>query len=62
MGLFVVASTPDTVPHIAWDGLKVLGGVSKGWEDTFGPLKSAVEAIYESIEVYEVRIHIRFVL
>jgi hypothetical protein len=48
--------------NTTWDGLKVLGGVLKGWGDTFGPLKSAVEDISECVEIYEVRIQVRFIL
>jgi hypothetical protein len=51
-----------TVAHSAWTGLKTLGGVLKGWGDTFGPLKSAVEAISGCVKIYEVRIQVRFVL
>jgi hypothetical protein len=51
-------SSKPTAPHIAWAGLKTLGGVLRGLGDMFGPLKSAVESISECVEVYEVRIQI----
>jgi hypothetical protein len=54
-------STPEQptskhgIEHTSWAGLKTFAGVLKGSADVFGPLKSAVDAISECVQVYEVR-------
>jgi hypothetical protein len=54
---------PEAAPtQTTWTALKTLGGVLKGCGDMFGPLKSAIGAISECVEVYEVRAQINFVL